>query len=97
MIQGRNLKSAIEMEHEHQLTAAGHSKMDHSNHSMNVPMGMPGHDHHKMMIEDFRKRFWVSILITIPVLLLSKMIQEFFGFSFQFAGDKYLPSLWRVS
>lgn len=67
-----------------------HSKMDHSGHSMNVPMGMASHDHHKMMIEDFKKRFWISLVITIPVLLLSKMIQEFLGFSFSFAGDKYL-------
>ena len=43
-----------------------HSKMDHSKHDMNVPMGMDGHDHHKMMIEDFKKRFWVSLVITVP-------------------------------
>ena len=45
-----------------------HSKMDHSVHG-NVPMGMAGHDHHKMMIADFKKRFWVSVIITIPVLV----------------------------
>jgi Cu2+-exporting ATPase len=59
-------------------------------HSMNSPMGSQGHDHHRMMIADFRKRFWVSIAASIPVLLLSMMIQEFFGFSVAFTGDKYL-------
>ena len=45
-----------------------HSKMDHSNHDGNAPMGMAGHDHHKMMVADFRKRFWISTIITIPIL-----------------------------
>lgn len=66
-----------------------HSKMDHSGHGT-IPMGMAGHDHHKMMIADFKRRFWVSVIITIPVLLLSAMIQKFFGFTFTFAGDKYV-------
>lgn len=64
--------------------------MDHSMHDMNAPMGMEGHDHHRMMIEDFKKRFWVSVLISIPVLALSAMIQMFFGFTLSFAGDKYI-------
>ena len=38
-----------------------HSKMDHSkmNHGDNdaIPLGMAGHDHHKMMIRNFKKRF----------------------------------------
>ncbi len=67
-----------------------HSKMDHSKHDMNVPMGMAGHDHHKMMIEDFKKRFWVSLLLSVPVLALSAMIQQFFGFTIAFTGDKYV-------
>ncbi|MEM3556012.1 MAG: copper-translocating P-type ATPase [Candidatus Micrarchaeia archaeon] len=32
-------------------------------------------------MEEFRKRFWVSLALTIPILLLSEMIQEWFGFS----------------
>jgi len=59
-------------------------------HGMNPSMGMSGHDHHKMMIEDFKKRFWISIIITVPVLLLSKMIQQFLRITFSFPGDKYL-------
>ena len=48
-----------------------HSQMDHSTHDMNAPMGAEGHDHHKMMIADFKKRVWISMVITVPVLLLS--------------------------
>jgi Cu2+-exporting ATPase len=43
-----------------------------------------------MMIQDFRRRFWISTLLTVPVLLLSPMIQEFLGISLRFPGDAYL-------
>ena len=66
-----------------------HSKMDHSGHDGNSPMGMAGHDHHKMMVTDFRKRFWVSLIITIPILFFSPMIQEFFGYNFLLPGNPY--------
>ncbi len=67
-----------------------HSKMKHSDHGGSVPMGMAGHDHHKMMIADFRKRFWVTLALTIPILFLSPMIQEFFGYSFLLPGNPYV-------
>ena len=66
-----------------------HSKMDHSGHDGNAPMGAAGHDHHKMMVKDFRKRFWVSLIITIPILFFSPMIQEFFGYDFLLPGNPY--------
>ena len=37
-----------------------HHKMDH-----NAPMGQPGHDHHAMMINDFKKRFWISLIAAV--------------------------------
>ncbi|TVZ28667.1 Cu2+-exporting ATPase [Gillisia sp. Hel_I_86] len=67
-----------------------HSKMDHSDHGGNVPMGMAGHDHHKMMVADFRKRFWISTIFTIPILFFSPMIQEFFGYTFLLPGNPYI-------
>tara|TARA_R110002050_G_scaffold83254_5_gene177920 strand:- start:3026 stop:5164 length:2139 start_codon:yes stop_codon:yes gene_type:complete len=72
-----------------------HSKMDHgggghSGHDDNAPMGMAGHDHHKMMVKDFRKRFWVSTIVTIPILFLSPMIQEFFGYDYLLPGNPYI-------
>ncbi|MCB9051267.1 MAG: copper-translocating P-type ATPase [Lewinellaceae bacterium] len=48
------------------------------------------HDHHAGMIEDFKKRFWVSLALTVPILLLSPMIQHWLGVDWPFAGDKYL-------
>lgn len=38
----------------------------------------------------FRKRFYISLILTLPVLILSPMIQHFFDYSFAFSGDKYL-------
>ena len=67
-----------------------HSKMNHGEHSMNPPMGHMGHNHHKMMIEDFKKRFRVSLVLSIPVLALSPMIQEFFGFELILTGSNYV-------
>jgi len=54
----------------------------HENHSH--------HDHHAMMIRDFKKRFWVSLVLTVPILALSEMIQQWFGFELVFQGDKYI-------
>ncbi|MEZ4900131.1 MAG: heavy metal translocating P-type ATPase, partial [Saprospiraceae bacterium] len=65
-----------------------HGDMDHS--GANPPHGHMGHDHHKMMIADFRKRFWVSVILSIPVLILSPMIQGFLGFELVFAGNLYV-------
>jgi P-type Cu2+ transporter len=57
-----------------------------------MPMGMVGHDHHKMMIDDFRRRFYVTMIITIPVMLLSPMIQQWFHFTIFFEGSTYVLS-----
>ncbi len=53
----------------------------------NHPMGHGSHSH---MLEDFKKRFIVCIIITIPILILSETIQMFFGFRFDFPGSKYV-------
>ncbi|MFC2159397.1 heavy metal translocating P-type ATPase [Actinomycetota bacterium] len=51
-----------------------------------------GHSHHQHMVADFRKRFIVSIVITIPVLLLSPLIQSFLRLEdiIKFPGDSYV-------
>ena len=70
-----------------------HSKMNHGNsdHSGHNPShGHMGHDHHKMMIADFKKRFWVTLILTVPILFFSSMIQEFFGYDFLLPGNSYV-------
>jgi len=70
-----------------------HSKMDHvsGDHSDHNPAhGQMGHDHHKMMIADYRKRFWVTLVLTIPILFFSPMIQDFFGYEYLLPGNPYI-------
>jgi P-type Cu2+ transporter len=70
--------------------------MKFDEHAMHMKHGQHedhGHgDHHAHMVADFKKRFWVSLIITIPILILSPMIQEFLGLaeSIRFSGDLYV-------
>lgn len=62
---------------------AGHDSHDnHKNHGR--------HEGHS--VEDFRRRFWVSLALTLPVLALAPMIQHFLGLGerWRFAGDSYI-------
>lgn len=55
-----------------------HSEHDHSN-------------HHEMMARDFKVKFFIALILSIPVLALSPSIQQWFGFSIpSFAGENYL-------
>ncbi len=48
--------------------------------------------HHGHMVSDYRKRFVISTIISIPVLLLSPLIQQLLGLAgtFSFKGDIYI-------
>jgi len=69
-----------------------HSKMDHSkmDHKKAIEVGEMKHDHHSMMVADFKKRFFISLALTIPILILSPMIQMFAGAEWRFTGDSYI-------
>ena len=67
---------------------SGHS--GHGHHEGHGGGHASHNDHHRMMIADFRKRFWVSLVLTLPILLLSPMIQDWLGLDWQFTGSKYL-------
>ena len=52
------------------------------------------HTGHELM---FRNRFWVSLILTIPVLLYSEMVQDWFGFSMpEFTGSTYIAPLFSI-
>ncbi len=50
------------------------------------------HDHREHMAEDFRKRFWISLVLTLPILVLSPMLQKLVGLreAIRFTGDIYV-------
>src|SRR5699024_10061370 len=70
--------------HHHHKEEQGHSH-HHNHHDQHGH-----HEHHEHMIEDFKKRFYISLVLTIPILLLSPMIQMFFGVDWRFNGDMYI-------
>jgi Cu2+-exporting ATPase len=51
-----------------------------------------GAGHHEHMIADFRRRFWVSLALTVPILLLSPLVQQVLGIEdlVDFRGDMLL-------
>jgi len=52
--------------------------------------GHHGHgQHHAMMVADFRRRFWVSLVLTVPVVVLAPMVQDLLGVrdALRFPGD----------
>ena len=87
----------------HDMENVKHSEMDHSkhndqsshekmNHKKDEHGGHSHSEHEGHTIEGFKKRFWISIVITIPILILSPMIQLFLGLkeAFRFDGDIYV-------
>jgi P-type Cu2+ transporter len=75
-------------EHPHE----AHHQPEHAGHAHG------GHDHgghaghHAHMVADFRRRFWISLVLTVPVVVLSPMLQELFGIAgmLSFPGDGYV-------
>jgi Cu2+-exporting ATPase len=66
--------------------------MDHEHHHHEHEDG--GHDHHDHSHHDpamFRDRFWITLALTIPVVLLSEMFQELLGYSITFPGSELIP------
>lgn len=74
-----------------------HTGMQHGGHNNKAHEGHKGGNHHTNMVLDFRKRFWISLAVTVPILTLSPMIQAFLGLeqALEFPGDAYL--LWVLS
>jgi Cu2+-exporting ATPase len=71
---------------DHQATVeAEHAALEHDAHA--------GHDKHAgHSIEMFRSRFWISLLLSIPVVLYSPMVQEWLRFSIPtFPGSELIP------
>jgi Cu2+-exporting ATPase len=49
------------------------------------------HDKHAgHHVEMFRRRFWVSLLLSIPVVVTSHMVMDWFGYEIDFAGMEWV-------
>jgi Cu2+-exporting ATPase len=49
-----------------------------------------GHAHHAGMIDEFKKRFYVVLILTLPIMALSPMIQHWLGIDWSFTGSNYI-------
>jgi P-type Cu2+ transporter len=66
--------------------------MDHEKMGTHAGRPMNQTNHQADMAADFRRRFWISLGVTIPILILSPVIQHFLGLgeSIRFAVDTYI-------
>lgn len=80
--------------HDESMYHAHHDEHDdHSAHS-----GHSAHTDHTGHETLFRQRFWISLLLTIPVLLFSPMIQEWFGFRMpEFPGSQLVGPVFAIA
>ena len=67
----------------HHVTAPTNTSSGHGGHSGHDKHA--GHDH-----EMFRKRFWLSFALTIPLVVTSEMVTDWFGYHIEFAGMAWL-------
>ena len=61
--------------------------------------GPGAHDRHAgHSVEMFRDRFWITLLLSLPTLVWSDMIQAWFGFTApSFAGSAYIPPVFGTA
>ena len=71
---GHGAKSSID----HAAMGLGAKSVDHAAMG-HAPQGGGAHAGHGDMVADFRRRFWVCLVLTIPVLVLSPMVRDFLG------------------
>jgi len=76
--------------HTHENHSHGYDHHKHDHHSGQHQSHSDHHGHHEHMIEDFKKRFWISLIITLPIIVLAPMIQELLGYQLRFNGDRYV-------
>jgi Cu2+-exporting ATPase len=71
----------------------GHTEEHHAGgaHAQKSPSSHHDHSaHHRMMIRDFRRRFYISTAVTVPILALSPLIQQLLGFQLSIPGAGYV-------
>jgi Cu2+-exporting ATPase len=80
----RDAVSHPQHQDEDQVCAAGDG-YPHSEHHQHQ-------DHHAHMVADFRRRFWVSLVLTLPILVFSLVLQKLLGLRERvgFTGDPYV-------
>ncbi len=65
---------------------------DHPEMAHEHPTHHDHQNHHAHMAADFRKRFWIALVLTLPILVLSPLLQTLVGLrdTIRFSGDLYV-------
>jgi Cu2+-exporting ATPase len=71
----------------HDATHALEPPTEHGSHSR---AGHPGHAEHSGHADMFRRRFWWSLLLTVPVVVTSPMVMDWFGYHLDFTGIDWI-------
>ena len=71
---------------------AGHSPVDDAPHEGHGHDGHGGGNgtHEGHHVEMFRRRFWWSLVLTLPVVATSHMVMDWFGYELDFAGIEWV-------
>lgn len=87
-----NGHSTKETAHNHlgKISKQHRKKTLHAHESAESNLQKHDHDHHTMMIEEFKNKFWISLILSIPVILLSPMAQHILGYQLTFPGSQYV-------
>ncbi|MGM0302548.1 copper-exporting P-type ATPase B [Enterococcus sp. AZ048] len=97
MKQGEKMDESMKKDpsmHDHQ--HMDHAIEGHDHHEMNH--GMDGHEHHdmgggmdhSMHMGNFKQKFWLSLVLSIPIIVLSPMMGIQLPFQFTFPGSEWV-------
>jgi Cu2+-exporting ATPase len=79
-----------DLHRDHELDPAGSPPGMHAANAHAGRAGHAGHDGHDGHAghdpEMFRRRFWLSLVLTIPLVVTSEMVMDWFGYSLDFWG-----------
>ena len=75
-----------------------HTHASHAQHGVGSESEHAGHMDHTGHEDLFRRRFWVSLLLSIPVLLYTPMLQMWFGFSMpNVPGSEWIAPVFAIA
>ena len=84
----------------HQLPHSDRQPEDQPHHGVEATGALDGHRHHAghgghgkhtgHHVEMFRRRFWISLLLTLPVVATSHMVMDWFGYELDFPGMEWV-------
>jgi len=79
------------MDHSHH----DHQHSEHQEHDPSSAKAMEGHDKHAgHSVAMFKDKFWISFVLSIPVIVFSQTMQELFNFNTpSFVGSEYISAI----